>query len=487
VGQIASWIRGNPFLTGIHWASGVELGMRLVAFTWTRRLLADWKDVATHFENNESFAQVVVAHQWLLANHHSFGSSANNHLIYEMAGLYISTSCMPWSTQSVMWRRQAAQILAAEFPRQIFPEGYTRELASDYNGFVLEALVICLVESALGSEPLDPKLEDCAQRMLGWLAANSDCKEHPPRQGDSDEASGLLLDAPDYDRWHDLSYLHHAWFRETPRSAPSLRGWLLAPLAHIENARETATAANTHESGLVVLRARPGTPAEIWCAFDAGPLGYLSIAAHGHADALALELRYGGVPVLVDPGTYAYAGPWRDWFRSTAAHNTIELGGASQSVSGGPFLWVRHAGATLCEAEGLDEAESRAQVVGEHDGYAPRQHRRSLILDRQNATLTVLDKLGASRPTELRMFWHLHPDIGCRLAGSAAELLCGGAVLRMALPRALAWRTVREPLSPGPGWHSPSFDVKRSAIALVGEGSLSGTLTLATAILFPAA
>ena len=37
---------------------------------------------------------------------------------------------------------------------------------------------------------------------------------------------------------------------------------------------------------MVVLRARSNQHDEIWTAFDAGPLGYLSIAAHGHADAL---------------------------------------------------------------------------------------------------------------------------------------------------------------------------------------------------------
>src|ERR1700722_628005 len=67
-GHIQSWIRSNPFLTGIHWASGIELGMRLIAFAWTRRLLAEWPEAAAHFEDNEAFAHCVVQHQWLLAH-----------------------------------------------------------------------------------------------------------------------------------------------------------------------------------------------------------------------------------------------------------------------------------------------------------------------------------------------------------------------------------------------------------------------------------
>jgi len=510
-GLIQSWIRANPFLAGIHWANGIELGMRLIAFAWTRRLLADWPKVAVHFENNEDFARAIVRHQWLLAHRRSYGSSANNHLLYEMAGLYVSTSCMPWHAKSA-WRDRAARILEHEFPKQIFAEGYTRELASDYNGFVLEALIICLMEGALSGPPLGPQVWDCARRMLDWLERNSDCRGHPPRQGDSDDATGLLLDAPDFDRWHDLSYLHKAWIGNAPQEAPSLRAWLFAPLAQpqlsfprgrgpspelsSDGARSWIPACagitekgRAAESGLVILRARAGTTSEIWCAFDAGPLGYLSIAAHGHADALALELRYGGAPVLVDPGTYAYSGPWRDWFRSTAAHNTVELGGRSQSESGGPFLWTRHARAVLLETEGLEDGTSRARVVGEHDGYARQgfagRHRRELTLDREGATLTIRDELSAAHPVPIRMSWHLHPEIGYRIAGNGAELICGDAVLGLALPAALNWRVARGSETVGPGWYSPSFDVNRPTTTLVGEGVLSGTLTLATVLLFP--
>ena len=511
--MVQSWIRANPFLAGIHWASGIELGMRLIALAWTRRLLADWPEVATHFEDNEAFARTIVRHQWLLAHHRSYGSSANNHLLYEMAGLYVSTCCMPWHAQSATWRKRAARILEREFPKQIFPEGYTRELASDYNGFVLEAQLVCLVEAALSGVPLDADVGDCMRRMLDWLAMNSDCRGHPPRQGDSDDASGLLLDAPDYDRWQDLSYLRDAWFGDAHRQASSLRGWLIAPLAQPPNLsspqkRGPSSAISpdkaaswvpafagmtveeqAHGSGLVVLRARAHTPAEIWCAFDAGPLGYLSIAAHGHADALALELRYGGASVLIDPGTYAYAGPWRDWFRGTAAHNTIALGGIDQSETGGPFLWTRHARAKLLEVEGLADGAACARAVGEHDGYAAQnfagRHRRSVTLDRARATLTILDALRVVRPVALHMPWHLHPDIACALTGNTAELACGPAMLRLSLPAMLAWQAIRAPEAPGPGWYSPSFDVKCPTTVLVGEGMVSGPLNLETVIQFP--
>ena len=94
-----------------------------------------------------------------------------------------------------------------------------------------------------------------------------------------------------------------------------------------------------------MLGSRFGTRDELRIVADAGPLGYLSIAAHGHADALAFTLSAHGQELLIDPGTYAYhtEREWRDWFRGTAAHNTVTLDDENQSVIGGNFMWLQRA------------------------------------------------------------------------------------------------------------------------------------------------
>ena len=82
---------------------------------------------------------------------------------------------------------------------------------------------------------------------------------------------------------------------------------------------------------------------------DHGPLGYLSIAAHGNADANALSAWIGDRPLFTDPGTYLYhsGGIWRDWFRGTPSHSTLNIAGADQSVISGPFNWSHKARAHL--------------------------------------------------------------------------------------------------------------------------------------------
>ena len=122
------------------------------------------------------------------------------------------------------------------------------------------------------------------------------------------------------------------------------------------------------DAGITLLRTDGERDPEIWCRCDGGPHGFLSIAAHAHADALSVEVRYGGVDVLADPGTYCYHGDpaWRSYFRSTIAHNTLELDGRDQSGDGGPFLWLRHANGR--EIEVVDSGDV-ASWTAEHDGY----------------------------------------------------------------------------------------------------------------------
>ena len=110
---------------------------------------------------------------------------------------------------------------------------------------------------------------------------------------------------------------------------------------------------------MTILRTAPGVGPEIWCRCDGGPHGYLAIAAHAHADALSIEVRCGGVDILADPGTYCYFGEpdWRRYFRSTVAHNTLELDGQNQSLSGGPFLWLVYATTRMLEVVTTDVGE----------------------------------------------------------------------------------------------------------------------------------
>ena len=218
--------------------------------------------------------------------------------------------------------------------------------------------------------------------------------------------------------------------------------------------------------GSTLLRTAGGQAPEIWCRCDGGPHGFLSIAAHAHADALSVEVRYGGVDVLADPGTYCYHGEpaWRSYFRSTIAHNTVELDGQSQSSDGGPFLWLRHANAREIDVRDVGE---RAEWTAEHDGYPsldpPARHRRSVRLDRASRSIDIVDEIDGGGH-DLRLAFHLGPEVEVELDGASAILRWPGAATPGRGPAGTAARAAVEP-APGGDRPDPRLVLRRPRAA----------------------
>jgi hypothetical protein len=487
--QLRSWWATNPFLSGIHWTSGIELGVRLLSWVWVRRLLDGWSGVQDLFDRNPVFLRQLHHHQEYLATLPSRGSSANNHLIAEMAGLFAASSAFPWFPESQKWRRHASDKLARELPRQTFPDGLNRELATAYHAFVLELGLAAALEGERSGEPLGTEVWQTLRAMTDAAAAVVDVRLRPPRQGDDDEGHGLLLDAPTYDRWASLLatgeelFGRMPWWPDVPRV--DVRTILLCGLAAapaVPGGRPTVRPSVFPDAGVVVLRTGQGASGEIWCRGDVGPHGYLPIAAHAHADALSVELRVDGVDILAEPGTYCYHGEptWRSWFRSTSAHNTLEVASRDQSVSGGPFLWTRHARTRLERVSGLDGGRF-ADWQAVHDGYLrlspPAQHRRRVRLDRVAGRLEIDDFLETEGKHDVRLSFHLGPTVECTLGAGQADLRWTGsenspAAATLSLPEELEWESVRGRTDPPAGWYSPAFDVLVPTVTLVGVGRL---------------
>ena len=496
--QLRSWWRENPFLSGVHWTSGIEIGIRLISMTWIRRLLADWPGAPDLFEANPVAVRQIRWHQQYLAAFPSRGSSANNHVIAEAAGQLVASCAFDWFKESPGWRRRSAALLERELIRNTFPSGIGRELASDYQCFVAELGLLAAVESAASGHPLSEASWQRLAAMADSAAALLDQRLRPPRQGDSDEGRAILLDAPQPSRWPAMLSMAGAliggadWWPALPPDAggPIVAALLPAALlpADLLPAAGPATRIPGRparrpwrfpDAGLTLLRSDDDqdTP-EIWCRCDGGPHGFLSIAAHAHADALSVEIRHGGVDILADPGTYCYHGeaPWRSYFRSTIAHNTVQIGGQSQSAEGGPFLWTRHADAA--ETDVSDDG-TVASWSAEHRGYQwldpSAGHRRTVRLDRGSRTISIADEIDGSGH-EIRLAFHLGPEVDAELSGSSARLSwpagSGTGTARLELPSALSWTAHRGETTPILGWYAPGFGRKVPSYSLLGAGSL---------------
>ncbi|WP_433572629.1 alginate lyase family protein [Streptomyces sp. CA-251247] len=496
--HLRSWWTANPPLRGVHWISGIELGIRLLSWVWIRRLLDGWPGAAGLFEDNPVALNQIWHHQRWLAAFPSRGSSANNHIIAEAAGQFAAACAFGWFPSSARWRAGALRSLERHLHDNTFASGLNRELATEYHGLVLELGLAATAEADAAGVPLPASIRLVLQRMTDALAAVVDSRLRPPRQGDADDGHGLIVDGAGTDRWAsllatgDAVFGRLAWWPAV--TGTDVRTPLLAALIRPHTNTGTAPAATRPASrpdhfadaGMTILRG----PGEIWCRCDGGPHGFLSIAAHGHADALSLEVRHDGVDVLADPGTYCYHGQpeWRQYFRSTLGHNTLQLDGHDQSVSGGPFLWTRHARSRVLTADTSGASEGgTARWCAEHDGYQGSVHRRRVELRSAAQELRVVDEVRGPRRA-VRLAFHLGPAITADLADNRAQLTWTRdgqeRTAEFDLPGQLTWQAHRGETDPPLGWYSAGFGRKEPTTTLVGTGFTDGTEGFTTVLRF---
>ncbi|MGW0536801.1 alginate lyase family protein [Streptomyces sp. NPDC003032] len=503
--HLRSWWAANPPLRGVHWISGIELGIRLLSWVWIRRLLDGWPGAAGLFEGNPVARRQIWHHQRWLAAFPSRGSSANNHAIAEAAGQAAAACAFGWFPSSARWRADALRSLERHLRSNTFGSGLNRELATEYHGLVLELGLAAVAEADAAGVPVPASTRLVLLRMTDALAAIVDNRLRPPRQGDADDGHGLVVDGAGTDRWAsllatgDAVFGRLAWWPTV--TGTDVRTPLLAALIRPYAKEGTAPAvtrppsrpAHFADAGMTILRG----PAEIWCRCDGGPHGFLSIAAHAHADALSVEVRHDGVDVLADPGTFCYHGQpeWRRYFRSTLGHNTLQLDGVDQSVSGGPFLWTRQARSRVLVADTTDGSVTR--WCAEHDGYQRSVHRRRVELTAASQELRVIDEVRGPRRAA-RLAFHLGPAIAADLVGNRAVLTWTrdgedrSAVLE--LPGQLSWRAHRGETGPSAssssrgypmlGWYSPGFGRKEPTTSLIGTGFADGVEGFTTVLRF---
>jgi uncharacterized heparinase superfamily protein len=309
VAQLRSWRAHNPFMHGLNWKSPLEAAMRLISWALVVALLGAQERIRTFFR--EDMRTTLYEHQYMLRTFYSKHSSANNHLIGEMAGLYVGAVVWPWYRESDSWRSFARQSLIREINRQVEPDGVGQERATEYQLFIIEFF---LLAGALGhaiGEPFPPEYWECLRRMVAVLAAMTDRSGHLPLFGDGDGGQVVWLPETLGGRTEALVRLGRGIAPPalSEDGAPQLRAalwlWGQAP-KDIPLAPMTLPQPRLHafaQGGYYVLSAERDSADEWVVVVDAAPHGLAPLYAHGHADALSVWLSCGGRVFVVDPGT----------------------------------------------------------------------------------------------------------------------------------------------------------------------------------------
>lgn len=484
-----SWLRDNPYLSGVNWTSSLELALRVISWALIYPRFA--QDVDLDRDLRERWLASIYMHLSRIASRPSFFSSANNHLIGELVGLYVGASCFPFWDQCADWRDFAHQSLEREILLQVSDDGVNREQAMSYHLFTLELLLLAFVVGRNCGRPFSDAYAERLHGMLRFLYALATPTGDLPWYGDSDDARGFIFaqDESALDVTTQLGGLlfdEPAWlrFRSKPTAAaqalvPSLLGALSNPAVSSDPQHELFK-----DGGFACVRSDNG---KIRLLMDFGPLGYTSIAAHGHADALSIWLAIGDEYFIIDSGTYAYHSnsEWRNYFRSTAAHNTARVDACDQSQIAGRFLWSSKAKPRLVQ---FQESPKSAVIEAEHDGYArlddPTVHRRRVDFDRITGKFSLADSFHCARRHTIELFFHLHEDaIVTHLAGGKAEVLWHGTRIVFSSPdTSLAWDVICGSDTPKLGWHSRAFNRKQPAPTLRLRSEINGNTVIVTQV-----
>ncbi len=494
---LSSWIAQCPYPQGPNWASSLEAGIRLINWSICWQLIGEADSPVFEGEDGQAFKAVwldsIWAHSTFASENWSRYSSANNHLIGEAAGLFVAAVTWPAWRQSAGWRAISHAILTREAVRQVHPDGVLKEQAVSYMQFVGDFLLMAGLAGRSSGFEFNQAYWESLERMLDFLASMMDVAGHLPMIGDADDGYVVRLSPVDgFCPYRSLLASGGILFKRTDflekaGEIDDKTKWLMGaeiqgdPAVQVAAPSRCADPVRTSfpNGGYYLLGSDFGSEREIRCVADVGPLGYLSIAAHGHADALSFSLSIGGCEFLIDPGTYSYhtLKVWRDYFRGTSAHNTIRVDGQDQSLSGGNFMWLRHANARVLQWR--DDPET-VELIGEHDGYRmlkdPVDHRRSWRLEKGARVLNVCDRLMCTSEHQVERWWHFSE--ACNVEMTDLGVMVSNGTQRIALeldPASRGDRSLyRGSEQPIAGWVSRSFDRKEPACSLVERMRIRG-------------
>ncbi len=421
------WVRDNPPRRGDAWHPFV-VAERLINLLGTRDAWARHvDDPATALARQARYLSRVLEFD-----------IGGNHLIREAVALILAGDAFDDRRLGSRGRR----VLEREIERQVLPDGGHVERSPSYHAQVMMDL-----SEAHGVLP-DGRLRTAVGERLVRMASPAAALLHP------DSVFPLFNDCS---RWPtDVRDFLRALGLPTAGDA-----WLFSSTGYV----------------------RFGTGRDV-LFMDIGPPSPSDLPPHAHADLLSIEASVGGVRMLVNSGTGDYErGAWRDYWRSTRAHNTVEVDGEDQSEVWHSFRMARRAGAP---AVTVREEDGRLRVTAWHDGYerlrSPARHWRSVVA--VDDGWVVADVVLGRGPHTVRSFLHVHPEVTAAATPWGFLLRRATASLCVVPLGTLASGIEEAGNEPVENWYAEHLGSREPSRAVVLRGRVSSRVPFGWAI-FP--
>jgi len=403
-----SWIKENVRLKGDGWHP-YTLSLRIV--NWIHAVAGFRTELQADADFSERLTRSLAGQALVLSCDLEF-DVRGNHLLENIRALIWAGMVLD-GTLPGRWYARSLALLERELAEQVPPDGGHFERSPGYH---LRVLQVCLETAIMirrnrGSVP--PWLDGAIRRMLDYLVAVL-C---PDRQVPLLKDTALDTALPP-----DSLLAAGALYFSDPRYAFRQNGGLYPLLIF---GRDAFQVTPRQPAGTVMDKITTFGGNDYFVMRDDSRGDYMIVdggrpcpdylPAHAHADLLSFELSVSGHRVISDSGVFEYAaGPWRDYFRSTRAHNTVEVEKENQSEVYGSFRVGRRArpGPNI-----LLQGDDWALYQGSHDGYTrlhpPVLHRRTIAWVNDRFWL-VLDELFGSGESRATSHIHFHPRMSLR-------------------------------------------------------------------------
>jgi hypothetical protein len=491
-----SWSLQNPFLSGINWYSNIEINLRLITWFLCWEIL-DTDNIISRDDNFKEFVEdtwlpLIKKHCIYSYENPSKYSSANNHLISEYAGLFIASSKWEFK-ESEKWVRYAHEGLENEIINQHSREGINKEEAAEYIQFITDFFLVCFIIGEKTNKAFSEQYKQQLYKILCYIYNFLDCNGNFPKYGDEDDGKCFIIDSDEkFNNFKSLLTSGAILFNDPVLKSKSNgfdqknnflfgdRGKLV--YESIDNISIIESSKFYREEGHFICRKKENDK-EIYLHFDAAPLGFLSIAAHGHADALSFILHVDGQPVFIDSGTYTYhtEPEWRSYFIGTLAHNTIRINQKDQSVSVGPTLWVKHYKTSIIELELSDRID---RIKATHNGYNKEdtQHIREIVFDKPKNEFQIEDTIAIrkNRKILVEIPFHIHPEAVITQVSPNSYLVSKNLVRKIEfyVDEKLDPVVIKGQMKPQIlGWYSDSFMKKEATNVIYCKTQIECTTT----------
>jgi hypothetical protein len=468
VAETTDWIETNPFSIGINWACAMDVALRAVSWIWGFSFFAG-ADACRDRRFRSRFLRALYLHGEFIVRHLEKADLNGNHYLCDGVGLVFLGCFFDRARAARRWLGLGRSIVEDEIFVQTTADGVDFELSTAYHRLVLEAfLTAYLLLERRGAAPR----RECwtrLERMCEFVAAYTKPDGLTPLVGDADDGRIQILGTQ---RTNDHRYLlssaaivfNRGDFKSAAGHCWEETSWLLGPDAPDRFARiadgKAPASAPFPGGGFYVLR----TP-HAHLFIDCGEVGFGGRGGHGHNDILSFELYLNGFNVVTDCGAYLYTASreWRNRFRSTAFHNTVQVDGEELNRFVAPdALWQLRD-----DARPVDPVMRSSDAVvcfrGGHRGYErltpPVSHTRFIVADARDPQVLIEDRVSGEGQHELVWRFHFDPSLDAEVDGDAVRLSHDGRVAWfMPLPGG-----VTSSLALEDGWVSPGYGVKLPA------------------------